>query len=162
VDGTIFVTVVLATLLFLAIFAIYVQQVVLNKQRDLLKDERERGKKSLATSRAVIKGQLAEQLFPLSIDCPFEPADMRFFGQPFDYIVIDGYSNGDIKEVVFVEIKTGSARLSPIQRALRSCIDAGRVRWQTVTIKESRNDDSTRADRGSTTDAESREVTATE
>jgi predicted Holliday junction resolvase-like endonuclease len=111
----------------------------------MLVAEHERAKKSLSTSRSVVKGQLAEQMFPLSIECPFLLSDMKFFGQPIDYIVLDGYSNGDIKEVVFVEIKTGNARLSSIQRSLRDCIDAKRVSWATVTIKESEHDRANRS-----------------
>jgi hypothetical protein len=133
------------------------QQYALRRQRELLIEERERAKKSLNTSRSVVKGQLAEQMFPLSIECPFALADMKFFGMPIDYIVLDGYSNGDVKEVVFVEIKTGNARLSPIQRSLRDCIDNRRVRWSTVTIKEPGND---RANRGNSSETGASSIAA--
>lgn len=90
-------------------------------------------------SKAVIKGQVAEQMYPLHIKCPFDIQDMKFFGQPFDYIVLKGYSNGAITEIIFADIKTGSARLSSVQRSMRECIEAGRISWQTI--------------RGDTTDA---------
>jgi predicted Holliday junction resolvase-like endonuclease len=86
------------------------------------------------TSRSVIKGQIAEQIYPLLPNCPFVLADMKFFGQPFDYLVLKGYSEGDISEVVFVEVKTGSSRLSPVQRSLRRCIEQRRVSWETAEL----------------------------
>lgn len=139
--------IVYSAVIAVLVVILFYQQTVLRKQRQVIKEEQWRTKKSIQTSRAVVKGQLAEQMFPLSIECPFMLADMKFFGQPIDYIVLDGYSNGTIKEVVFVEIKTGNARLSSIQRSLRDCITDKRVAWATVNIKEPEHD---RADRVNT------------
>lgn len=99
-------------------------------------DELERRNKS---QRATVKGQLAEQMYPLLPSCPYLPSDMRFIGHPVDYIIFDGYTetkdgNGDIREVILADIKTGNASLSKHQRAIRDAVIAGRVRW--LTIKE--------------------------
>jgi predicted Holliday junction resolvase-like endonuclease len=91
---------------------------------------------SATKSRAVLRGQFAERLFPLMTECPYAAIDMIFLGRPFDYLVLQGYQHGAIEEVVFVEIKTGQSSLSSIQRSLRDCIESGRVRWVTHTIKE--------------------------
>ncbi len=103
--------------------------------------ELERYKKSQNTAqRSVIKGQLAEQFYPLMGECTFHPSDMRFMGDFCDYIVIDGYTKckdeGDdyIRDIVFVEIKTGKAQLSRHQKLIRSAVEQGRVRWETVNI----------------------------
>ncbi len=80
-------------------------------------------------SRAVLTGQIGEQLAPFFPGFPCDPADARFLGKPVDFIAFPGASAGVIQEVLFVEVKTGDARLSGPERALKEAIQAGRVRW---------------------------------
>jgi predicted Holliday junction resolvase-like endonuclease len=80
-------------------------------------------------SRAVLTGQIGEQLAPFFPDFPCDPSDVRFLGKPVDYIAFSGASAGAIREVLFVEVKTGEARLSGPERALKEAVQAGRVRW---------------------------------
>jgi predicted Holliday junction resolvase-like endonuclease len=92
-------------------------------------------RRALGQSRAVLRGQVSEQLVPLLPDFPWDPADARFLGQPVDYLVFDGLAaDGDV-ELVFVEVKTGGARLSTRERAIRDAIDAGRVRFEIFRIE---------------------------
>lgn len=106
----------------------------------LLQKEFEKTKQvNVDKQRAVIKGQLAEQFYPLSGHCNYLPSDMRFLGMPLDYIVFDGYTeckdnDGSFREIVFVEIKSGSSQLSRHQRQIRDAINAGRVRWETINV----------------------------
>lgn len=89
---------------------------------------------SLRRSRAVLRGQITEQLTPLLAGFPWDPADARFLGKPVDYVVFDGYSEvragvrAALREIVFVDVKTGRAGLSKAERRVRSCVEAGRVR----------------------------------
>jgi predicted Holliday junction resolvase-like endonuclease len=92
------------------------------------------------SSRASIKGKVAEQLYPLSVEFPYNRNDMRFMGDFADYIILDGYSNakageGDVKEIIFLEIKSDSARLSKAQSSVRNAVNNGRVRWETITVR---------------------------
>lgn len=80
-------------------------------------------------SRAVLTGQIGEQLAPFFPDFPCDPADARFLGKPVDFIAFSGASTGAIKEVLFVEVKSGDARLSGQERALKEAVQAGRIRW---------------------------------
>jgi len=80
-------------------------------------------------SRAVLTGQIGEQLAPFFPGFPCDPADTRFLGKPVDFIAFAGASTGAIKEVLFVEVKTGDARLSGQERALKEAVQEGRVRW---------------------------------
>lgn len=91
------------------------------------------------TQRAVIKGQLAEQFYPLTDRCQYHPSDMRFLGMPIDYIIFDGYTEckdegGHINEIIFAEIKSGSSQLSRHQREIRDAVISGRVRWETINV----------------------------
>jgi predicted Holliday junction resolvase-like endonuclease len=106
-------------------------------------DKASAASKAVSTSRSVIRGQVAEQLFPLSIDNPFDPGDMKFLGQPVDYVVFSGANS--IEEdvavtVYFLEVKTGKSQLSSKQRAIKDAVDNGRVSWQTVRVKGISND----------------------
>jgi predicted Holliday junction resolvase-like endonuclease len=80
-------------------------------------------------SRAVLGGLAAEQLAPYLPDFPFDPTEARFVGKPVDFVVFVGSSSGKVEEVAFVEVKSGAATLSPVERSLREAISRGKVRW---------------------------------
>lgn len=96
-------------------------------------------KRTITTQRSVIKGQIAEQLYPMMPNCKFLPSDMRFIGHPIDFIIFNGYTDakddgGDITEIIFADIKTGSATLSAHQRKIKQAIEEKRVRWETIKL----------------------------
>lgn len=80
--------------------------------------------------RRVIKGQVAEQFAPWLPGFPFRPSECLFLGKPVDLLVLEGRDAGEIAKVVFLEIKTGEARPSRIERSLQDCIAAGRVEYR--------------------------------
>ena len=87
-------------------------------------------KNRLKQSRAVIGGLVSEQIAPLLQDFPFDPGDCRFIGKPIDYIVFKGMNEQEISEVIFLEVKSGTAKtLNKQEKLLRECVQAGRVRW---------------------------------
>ena len=90
---------------------------------------------SVKQSQAVISGKVYEQLLPFLPEFPFSPRDVRFLGSPVDLLVFDGMDRGELKRVVFVEVKTGQAQLTPRERQLREVLKAGRVEW--VEIRRS-------------------------
>ncbi len=115
----------------------YIQDLI-EQHQDEIKRARQR---SVASSRATIKGQLAEQFAPLLPQYPYLPSDSKFFGDPIDYVVFDGYTDlrdgtghPDDIEVIFIDIKSGGARLSKGQEAIKRAIEQGRVRFETVRI----------------------------
>lgn len=128
-------------------YSIYTQW-RLHHQRTLyeqqLKNLRESSEKArlhgTASQRATIKGQLAEQFFPMMPTNTHEPSDMRFLGDFCDYIVVDGYGrckdegHDRIDGVTFIEIKTGKSQLSRHQKLIRDAIQAGRVYWETIRL----------------------------
>jgi predicted Holliday junction resolvase-like endonuclease len=81
-------------------------------------------------SRAVLGGLAAEQIAPFLPGFPFDPTELRFIGKPVDFIAFVGSSRGRIEEVAFVEVKSGNATLSPVERSLRDAVKDGRVRWE--------------------------------
>jgi predicted Holliday junction resolvase-like endonuclease len=84
---------------------------------------------SVKQSQAVISGKVHEQLLPYLPGFPFNPKDVRFLGSPVDLVVFDGLDRGTLERVVFVEVKTGQAQLTPRERQVRDAVRAGRVEW---------------------------------
>jgi len=88
---------------------------------------------SVARSDAVLRGRITEQLAPLLDDFGFAPADARFIGTPIDFVVFDGLADvragraAALRRVVLVDVKTGGAGLSTLQRKVRACVEAGAV-----------------------------------
>jgi len=92
-------------------------------------------------SEAVLTGKIAEQFAPLWLDFPFHPRDVRFLGSPIDFVVFDGATEARqgrgaaLRRIVFVDIKTGNARLTPVQRRIKQCVESGRVHYEDITIE---------------------------
>ena len=63
-------------------------------------------------SSAVVSGKVSEHLAPYMAAFPYNPKDARFLGTPIDLLVFDGLSEDDLREIVFLEIKSGGARHS--------------------------------------------------
>lgn len=81
-------------------------------------------------SSEVRLGKIGENLAPFVQDWPWDPNDFRFLGNPIDGIQF----NED--EILFVEIKTGKARLSKSQKNFRDLVTAGKVSFVTFKITE--------------------------
>lgn len=115
----------------------YIAELELEHQQALLAAQ----KRSVNTSRAVLKGKMAEQLAPIMPQFQYLPSDAKFLGDPVDYVVFDGYSDfregegrAEDIEVVLIDIKSGGARLSKGQMAIAQAIQQGRVRFETIRI----------------------------
>ncbi|MBJ9986516.1 endonuclease [Acinetobacter sp. S40] len=98
-------------------------------------------KRSVNTSRAVLKGKMAEQLAPIMPEFRYLPSDAKFLGDPVDYVVFDGYTDfrdgeglAEDIEVILIDIKSGGARLTKGQQAIAQAVQEGRVRFETLRI----------------------------
>src|SRR2546426_12745267 len=80
-------------------------------------------------SLAVTAGKVYEQLVPYLPEFGFNPKDARFLGSPVDLIVFDGLSAGDVRRVLFLEVKTGGAPLTARERQGRAVIEARAGAW---------------------------------
>ena len=89
-------------------------------------------KDAVQQSRAVTRGQMYEQLVPYLPDFPFNPKDAQFLGRPVDFVVFDGLDEGDLRRIVFVEVKTGGSKLTTRERLVRDAIRGGRVEWTQI------------------------------
>jgi len=93
-------------------------------------------KDAILKSRAVLGGHFSEQLAPYLPDFGYLPTECRFVGKPIDFIVFKGMDEKNINEVVFVEVKSGKAKLSTSERKLRDAIKDKKVKWVEYRIPE--------------------------
>ncbi|OLC77193.1 MAG: hypothetical protein AUH78_04895 [Gemmatimonadetes bacterium 13_1_40CM_4_69_8] len=84
---------------------------------------------AIQRSHAVTVGKVHEQLVPYLPDFHFNPKDARFLGTPVDLVVFDGLDEGQLRRVVFVEVKTGGSALSARERQVRETVEARQVEW---------------------------------
>ncbi|UTC66382.1 MULTISPECIES: Holliday junction resolvase-like protein [unclassified Treponema] len=100
------------------------------KERSLnQKNVKEARKDAVKRSRAVLNGQLSEQLAPFFPDFPANPTEIQFIGKPIDYIAFNGSSQGRIEDISFIEIKTGSSSLSPVERSLKDAVKKNKIKY---------------------------------
>jgi predicted Holliday junction resolvase-like endonuclease len=100
------------------------------KARKELLEEKEAKKKVLSQKKSgeVRLGHIAEKLAPFLEDFTYDPSNATFLGQPIDYIVFED------EEIVFVEIKSGNAKLSPKQKHIKELIENNCVSWKEIRI----------------------------
>lgn len=108
-------------------------------------------REAIMKSRSVLGGQFSEQLAPYLPDFNYLPTECRFMGKPIDFIVFRGMDEKNIEEVVFVEVKSGNAKLTEHEKNLKETIDKKRVRWVEYRVPESltkKKDDMSFDDKG--------------
>lgn len=117
--------------LFFCYYAIDIAKQQIKGLNDCMRELTEDNKKILSQKKSseVRVGQIAENLAPFLKDFKYDPKTCHFLGQPIDYIV---YSED---EVVFIEVKSGGAKLSTKQRRIRDNIQNGRVRFEEFRVE---------------------------
>lgn len=103
--------------------------------RARLDDERAIRRDAIERSGAAIRGRVSETFAPYLPGWEFEPGDCRFLGTPVDFVVFDGHAEGRCDRVVLVEVKSGGAVLSPLEREVRDAVQEGRVEWREVRVE---------------------------
>jgi predicted Holliday junction resolvase-like endonuclease len=97
--------------------------------------EKEIREDAITKSQAVTMGKVTEHFIPYLPEFVYNPQDARFIGSPIDFVVFDGLSEGDLRQVVFMEVKTGGAALSTRERWIRDVIRDGKVIWTQLKTK---------------------------
>lgn len=85
-------------------------------------------------SLAVTTGKVHEQLIPYLPEFGYNPKDARFLGSPVDLVVFDGLAEGQVRRVVFLEVKTGGSPLTRRERQVRDVIEAREVVWAELRV----------------------------
>jgi predicted Holliday junction resolvase-like endonuclease len=91
---------------------------------------------AVSRSRAVTAGKIQEQLIQYLPGFPYNPKDVRFLGSPIDLVVFDGLAEGEVRRVIFVEVKTGRSALTRGERSVRAAIEAGAFEWAELRVSQ--------------------------
>lgn len=79
-------------------------------------------------SSEVRLGQISENLAPFLKDFKYDPRKTHFLGNPIDYVIFEE------DKVVFLEIKSGEAKLSQSQKRIKEMVKNGSVEWDEMRI----------------------------
>ena len=94
------------------------------------KSSKSERKDAVNRSRAVLSGQMIEQVAPFLPDFPCNPADVRFVGKPIDFVAFPGaVDNKPISEILFIEVKSGNSVLSEREKEIKLAVEKGKVRY---------------------------------
>lgn len=91
-------------------------------------------KDAIKRSGAVILGTVYEKVLPFLPDFPYAPKDMVFIGKGFDYLVLDGLSEGKLRKIVFLEVKSGTSRLNANEKMISAIVQDGSIEWKEYRI----------------------------
>lgn len=125
----IFITILIFLSGFLIGFLI-VSFVNFTKNKKLRKD-------AVNRSRAVLTGQILEQVAPYLPNFPCNPEDVKFLGRPVDFIgFVTSKKDEDlpleersISEILFIEVKSGSSTLTKREKEVKKAIESKRVKY---------------------------------
>ena len=95
---------------------------------------REVRKDAVTRSKAVSRGQMSEQLAPYLPGFELNPKDACFLGRPVDFVVFDGLDEGNLRRIVFVEVKTGGSALTARERQICEAVRRGAVEWRALRL----------------------------
>ena len=108
----------------------------LNEQKEGLRQQRadlKKRKLHAQTKPAIsavssITGKVLEKIAPSLPGFPVTPGDCRALFEPIDYVIFQGLvANGKVDAVIFVDVKSGNARLGKDQRQIRKVVESGKV-----------------------------------
>jgi predicted Holliday junction resolvase-like endonuclease len=85
-------------------------------------------------SKSVILWTVQEKIAPLLPHFPYSTKDLVFVGKWVDYIVFDGLSDWQLRQVVFLEIKTGRSTLNANEKQIQRVIDQGNIRYDVMRL----------------------------
>jgi len=111
----------------LILYFYYNKGVTIEKENELLKENYSK-LLSQKKSSEVRLGQISENLAPFLKNFKYDPKRTHFLGNPIDYIIFEE------DKVIFLEIKSGEAKLSQSQRKIKEMIKSGSVEWDEMRI----------------------------
>jgi len=85
-------------------------------------------------SRKVILWEVNEKIAPILPGFPYHYKDLVFIGKGIDYLVFDGLSEGRLKKIIFLELKSGNSQLNLNEKQIKECIRNNRIWYEVLRI----------------------------
>jgi len=103
------------------------------------KEEKAIREDAILRSSRTLSGKTLEKLVPFLDEFPYDPHDIRWLGDPIDLVIFDGLSSsksygGNIKSIVFCEVKSGGSTLTKTQSRIKELINEKKVFWDEFRI----------------------------
>ena len=96
----------------------------------LMKNEMKIKKEAIEKSSRILSGKTLEKLIPFLKKFSHDPHDVRWLGDPIDLVVFDGSSSGKPEKITFIEVKSGSSKLSKKQKKIREIVKNKKIFWE--------------------------------
>ena len=97
-------------------------------QSDLKRRKLQAATRPATSATSSITGKVLEKIAPSLPGFPATPADCRALFEPIDYIVFKGLAaKGKVDSLVFVDVKSGKARLASDQRQIKKLVESNNV-----------------------------------
>jgi predicted Holliday junction resolvase-like endonuclease len=107
-----------------------VRERIEERKRELAHSRELMTKTARRTAQAVNLGKIVEKIVPSFASFSYEPGDCRALFEPIDYLVFSGLARQNrVEALFFIDVKSGSARLSPAQRGIKQAVERGAVRF---------------------------------
>lgn len=114
------------------------EQVIVEKELDLIEEIKKARKDSKFRSSAVNWGKSIEHFVPFMSKFPLPPEDVVFIGMPIDYVGFTDTESAKKCTVHFLEVKSGVSMLSGKQRNIKKAIEEGRVVFHEIAVDSNR------------------------
>lgn len=108
------------------------QEELKDRERYLKKLRKTILQKSEIAAKSTNIGFILERIAPSMPGFKFDRNDCRSLFDPIDYVIFEGLDKkGAVSRIIFSDIKTGAARLSPKQREIKELVENKKVEWDT-------------------------------
>ncbi len=85
-------------------------------------------------SKSVLLGQINEQITPLLPNFEYNIKDLVFLWKWVDYIIFDGLAEWELRQIIFLEIKTWKSQLNRNEKMIKSKVDWNHVFYETMRL----------------------------
>ncbi len=92
-------------------------------------------KNAVERSKNVLIWQVNEKIAPILPWFPYNYKDLVFIGKWIDYLVFDWLSKWNLREIIFLEIKSGNSGLNRNETMIKKCIENGKIAYDILRIK---------------------------
>jgi len=93
-------------------------------------------KNAIERSKHVLMWQVNEKIAPILPGFPYNYKDLVFIWKGIDYVVFDWLSTGYLKQVVFLEIKSGNSLLNKNEIMIKDCLDRKKVYYEILRMRK--------------------------
>ncbi len=126
----ILVVALMAAVVFLAVKYTYLKANFNQRVNEWLQKEEIRIRRdAIERSARTLSGKTLEKLIPFLEKFPYNSHDLRWLGDPVDFIIFDGHSDKSPKQIVFCEVKSGNSNLSKSQNEIKELVENKKVKW---------------------------------